>query len=95
MAGISEKTSGVLSKKRMPITSKCTFFFFTKVSPTMLYGSEYWAVNEKTKQRISVVEIRMLRWMSGVTREDSIRNKYLWRNLEEMHQFWRKSERIG
>jgi len=39
----------------------------------MLYGSECWAVDKK----MSVAEMRMLRWISGVvTREDRIINEY-------------------
>jgi len=45
--------------------------------PTLLYGSKCWAVDKKIEQRISVTEMRMLRWMNGVTREDRIRNKYV------------------
>jgi hypothetical protein len=43
------------------------------VRPTILYASEYWADNRRIEQRMSVAEIKMLRWMSGVTIEQ-------WRN---------------
>jgi hypothetical protein len=41
----------------------------------MLYGSEWWAVDKRIKQRMNVEEIRMLRWMSEVIKEDRITNE--------------------
>jgi len=38
-------------------------------------------VDKKIEQRISVAEMRMLRWMSGVTREDRARNEYVRENV--------------
>jgi hypothetical protein len=43
----------------------------------MLYGSKYWAVNRIIEQSMIVTEIVMLRWTSGVTREDKIMNEYV------------------
>ena len=43
----------------------------------MLYGTECWAADRKIEQSMSVTEMRMLRWMSGVTSEDRIKNKYV------------------
>ena len=40
----------------------------------MLYGSECWALKGQQEQKIGVAEMRMLRWMSGHTRKDKIRN---------------------
>jgi hypothetical protein len=40
----------------------------------MLYGSECWAVDRRIEQSMNVPEIR---WMSGVAREDRIRNEYV------------------
>jgi len=34
-------------------------------------------VNKKIKQKMSVAEMRILRWMSGVPRENWIRNDYI------------------
>jgi hypothetical protein len=41
----------------------------------MLYGTEYWAVKKKHIHKISVAEIRMLRWISGSTKKDVIQNE--------------------
>ena len=40
-------------------------------------GTECWAVDRKIEQRISGAEMRMLMWMSIITREDKIRNEYI------------------
>ena len=40
------------------------------VRPALLYGAETWA----TTRGQEVNEMRMLRWMCGVTRRDKIRN---------------------
>ena len=40
----------------------------------MLYGSECWAVKRQHLHKLSVVEMRMLRWMNDYTRMDRIRN---------------------
>jgi hypothetical protein len=40
----------------------------------MMYGAECWATKEQHIQKMSVAEIRMLRWICGYTRRDQIRN---------------------
>jgi hypothetical protein len=40
----------------------------------MLYGAEYWATKGQHIQKMSVAEMRMLRWLCGHTRKDRIRN---------------------
>ena len=49
----------------------------TVVRPAMLYGAETWATTKRQESRIEVNEMRMLRWMCGVTRKDKIRNKHI------------------
>ena len=41
----------------------------------MMYGAEIWAVKEAQQKKLDVAEMRMLRWMSGVTNLDRIRNE--------------------
>ena len=47
----------------------------TVVRPAMMYGAETWAVKKAHEKKLDVAEIRMLRWMSGVTKMDRIRNE--------------------
>ena len=42
----------------------------------MLYETECWATKEHV-DKMSVIEMRMLRWMSGKTRKDRVRNEYI------------------
>ena len=41
----------------------------------MLYGADTWAVKKAQETNLDVAEMRMLRWMSGVTKLDRIRNE--------------------
>ncbi len=47
----------------------------TVVRPAMMYGDETWAVKTAQEKKLDVAEMRMLRWMSGVTKLDRIRNE--------------------
>ena len=42
-----------------------------------IYGAETWATTKRQENRIEVTEMRMLRWMFGVTRKDKIRNEHI------------------
>ena len=48
----------------------------TVVRPGLLYGAETWATTRGQEARLEVNEMRMLRWMCGVTRRDKIRNEH-------------------
>ena len=49
----------------------------TVVRPALLlYGAETKATTRGQEARLEVNEMRMLRWMCGVTRRDKIRNQY-------------------
>ena len=43
----------------------------------MVYGAETWAVKKAQEKKLDVAEMRMLRWMSGVTKLDRIRNEII------------------
>ncbi|KAL7258934.1 hypothetical protein ACSBR1_004943 [Camellia fascicularis] len=68
--------SGVLCDKRVPIRLKGKFYR-TTIRPMMLYEMEYWATKKQHVDKMSVAEIRMLRWMYVKTRKDKVRNEYI------------------
>ena len=47
----------------------------TVVRPAMMYGAEMWAVKKAQEKKLDVAEMRMLIWMSGVTKLDRMRNE--------------------
>ena len=47
----------------------------TVVRPAMMDGADTWAVNKAQEKKLDVAEMRMLRWMSGITKLDKIRNE--------------------
>ena len=49
----------------------------TVVRPALLYGAEIWATTRGQEARLEVNEMRMLRWMCGVTRKGKIRNEHI------------------
>ena len=49
----------------------------TVVRHALLYGADTWATTRGQEARLDVNEMRMQRWMCGVTRRDKIRNKHI------------------
>ena len=45
------------------------------VRPAIMYGAETWALKKAQEKKLDVAEMMMLRWMSGVTKLDRIRNE--------------------
>ncbi|KAF3628092.1 putative pre-mRNA-processing factor 6-like [Capsicum annuum] len=66
--------SGVLCDKKVPPKLKGKFYRVV-VRPALLYGAEYWPVKNSHIQKMKVAEMRMLRWMCGLTRGDRVRNE--------------------
>ena len=67
------QASGILCDRKVPQKLKGKFYR-TVIRPAMLYGAECWATKRQHVQKISVAEMRMLRWICGHTRRDRIRN---------------------
>ncbi|WP_227626107.1 hypothetical protein, partial [Klebsiella pneumoniae] len=65
-----------LCDKKVPIKLKGKFYKMV-VRPIMLYGVECWPLKEKHRSKLSVTEMRMLRWMSGFTLKDRMQNEYI------------------
>lgn len=49
-------------------------FMETTIRPAILYDTKCWEIKQHV-QRISVEEMRMLRWISSNMRKDTLRNK--------------------
>ena len=47
------------------------------VWPALVYGAEAWSTTKSQEKRLKVYEMRMLRWMCGVTKKDKIRNDHV------------------
>ncbi|KAK9756043.1 hypothetical protein RND81_01G069300 [Saponaria officinalis] len=71
-----KSATGFLCDKDMPHRLKGKFYR-TAIRPALLYGSECWAVKHCHIQKMSVAEMRMLRWMCGHTRKDRLRNEII------------------
>ncbi|KAI0489422.1 hypothetical protein KFK09_029264 [Dendrobium nobile] len=66
--------SGLLCDRKVPLTFKEKFYKMV-VRPTMIYCTECRPLKEKHKIKLSVAEMRMLRWMNGFTLTDKMRNE--------------------
>ena len=71
-----KRCSGVLCDRRMPVKVKRKIYK-TVVRPALLDGAETWATTGGQEARLEVNEMRMLRWMCGVTRRDKIRTEHI------------------
>ena len=71
-SNIFSSASGVLCDKMVPQKLKGKFYR-TTIRPAMLYGAKCWPTKRHVQQ-ISVVKMRMLRWICGHTRRDRVRN---------------------
>ena len=69
-----KRISGILCDRRIILRVKGKVYK-TVVRPAMMYGAETWAVKKAQEKKLDVAEMRMFRWMSGVSKLDRIRNE--------------------
>ena len=68
-----KELSGVLCDRRMPTGVKGKVYR-TMVRPVLMYGSEAWTLRRREEESLERTEMRMLRWILGLTLRDRIRN---------------------
>ena len=66
---LGEGLSGVICDTKVQVKLK-NKLYKTVIRPTMIYGSECWALHKTEQQRMHTTEMKMLRWIQGKTRED-------------------------
>ena len=66
----------MLCDRRMPDKLKGKVYE-TVVRPALLCDAESWSTTRGQEARLEVNEMRLLRWMCGVTRRDKIRNEHI------------------
>ncbi|EYB97808.1 hypothetical protein Y032_0137g2036 [Ancylostoma ceylanicum] len=66
--------TGVLCDKNIPNRFKSKLYRAV-VRSVALYGAECWPVTKEVERRLSMMETKMLRWTSGITRADRIHDE--------------------
>ena len=69
-----QKVSGVIYDRRAPVRVKGNLHKAV-VRLAMAYGLEAAPLKKSEEKKMDVAEMRMLRWMVGITRRDRIRNE--------------------
>ncbi|EYC33031.1 hypothetical protein Y032_0002g568 [Ancylostoma ceylanicum] len=67
-------TSGIICDRKISDNLKSKIYR-TVIRPAALYSSECWPATKEIERRLGVMKARMLRWVSGITRLDHIRNE--------------------
>ena len=65
--------SGILCDKRVPLYIKGNIYKVV-VRPALLYGTEALPITKCQEKKANTAEMRMLRWMRGITRKDRVEN---------------------
>ena len=66
--------TGVICDKKVPVKLKHKIYK-TVIKPTMTYGAECWTMKKKDEMLMNKTEMRMLRWIQGVSLREHKRNE--------------------
>ena len=66
-----KRVSGVLCDRRMNVKIKGKVYRIL-VRPALVYEAETWALKKAQENKLEVAEMRMLRWMCGVTMAERV-----------------------
>ena len=66
--------AGVVCDRKMPVWIKGKVYK-TMIRPVMIYGAEAWTLRKKEEELLERTEMRMLRWIMGVSLKDHRRNE--------------------
>ena len=66
----------------------------TVIRSAMMYGAETWAAKTVQKKKLDVAEMRMLRWMCGVSKMNRIRNERI-RGTTKVREISKKVQKRG
>lgn len=69
-------------------------FYQNVVRPTMLYETKCWMVKNPHENKARVVDMMMLCWMCGKTRQDKIKNKNIINSVGVAHTVKKMVENI-
>ncbi|PZC71803.1 hypothetical protein B5X24_HaOG212429 [Helicoverpa armigera] len=69
------QVTSAICDPRLPLKLKGKIYK-SVIRPVVLYGSECWALKKRDEKRVHVAEMRMPRWMCGVTRMDNDDDHY-------------------
>ncbi|XP_046863244.1 uncharacterized protein LOC124456989 [Xenia sp. Carnegie-2017] len=85
--------TGVLCDKKMPKKLKI-LIYRTVIRPVLLYGNETWPVTDYLAEKISVCEMRMIRYCLGVSLEEHRTNESIREeaNVMSILKLMRRSE---
>ena len=68
------EVTGVICDKKVPVKLKHKIYK-TVIRPTMTYGAECWTMKKKDEMLMNKTEMRMLRWIQGVSLREHNRNE--------------------
>ncbi|XP_037780211.1 uncharacterized protein LOC119576623 [Penaeus monodon] len=88
------KVSGVICDKRVLVKLK-GMVHKSVVRPAMTYGLETAPLRKVEERKLDVAEMKMLRWMVGVTKMDCIRNNYIRGLLQKYQRMFRNQDCDG